>query len=87
MSETTSIPKRQHENCDNYECKVCLADHSALAEYFQYRLKNAKEDWLMQYRRWLDANEIPAETNGWASKEAFAKENVDAFIDHWIGNE
>ena len=41
-------------------------------------------DWLNRYRIWLDKNNIPAETNGWASKEAFNSKNIFNFINEYV---
>ena len=75
----SSIPKRRHPDCKNDDCKVCLEDHRALELYFLSQLWRGP-DWLGEYRTWLDKHKIPAEANGWGSREAFDPTNINAFV-------
>ncbi len=76
------IPVRRHPDCAKSDCEICLNDHESLAKYFQAKIGGC-QDWLGAYRKWLDAETIPAEVNGWASRQAFDEKNVSAFIEDW----
>lgn len=76
----SNIPTRRHPNCKDSNCSVCLDDHDKLLKYFQQRLGQPHQDFLRLYRKWLDDNEIPAEVNGWGSKEAFDPKNIELFV-------
>lgn len=41
------------------------------------------QDMLMRYRAWLDANDIPAEDNGWPSERAYSEVHIGAFVEYW----
>lgn len=81
-SAVLAAPVRRHHNCAESDCRTCLDDHQALADYLQEKIGGC-QDWLGEYRKWLDANGIPAEVNGWASRQAFDEKNVSAFIKDW----
>jgi hypothetical protein len=80
--QTLAAPVRRHPDCAEDDCRTYLDDHTALAAYIQERIGGCN-DWLMQYRKWLDAEGILAEVNGWASRQAFDEKNVSAFIKAW----
>lgn len=82
-AQRIAIPIRRHIDCVWHECQICMSDHEALANYFEETIGyRTKTDWLGKYRQWLDANNIPAEVNGWASRQAFDPKNVKAFVLH-----
>lgn len=39
-----------------------------------------KKDWLMEYRKWLDANDVEAETDGYPSTQAHDDHNIRLFV-------
>lgn len=84
-----AFPVRRHAGgyCDIDQCRVCLDDHMALAEYIHDVTQAPRRfhDFLGEYRTWLDNHGIPAEgEDGWATREAWDKDNVHAFIwDVW----
>jgi hypothetical protein len=43
-----------------------------------------RQDWLMEYRKWLDSKGIKAETNGWPSEQAYDLRNVGDFIQYQL---
>ena len=76
------VPVRRHPDCDLAYCETCLADHTALARYLRRAVGfGPSVDALESYRSWLDRNGIPAETNGWASREAFSPKTVERFVE------
>ena len=85
MSEQEIVfPRRRHPDCARDECRTCLQDHDLLDAYLDAKTRdNHKHDLLGKYRSWLDRNKIHADTNGWASRQAWGQENVDAFIEEW----
>jgi hypothetical protein len=57
--------------------------HLDRAERLEQRLRAAlqtKADVLQMYREWLDGENIPAETDGWPSEEAYGEQNIHRFI-------
>ncbi len=79
-----TVPVRRHPDCADDDCPTCLEDHEALADYVRAQMGCAG-DWLRLYRLWLDAHDIPAEVNGWASRQAFDAGNIKAFLDERKG--
>jgi hypothetical protein len=81
------FPVRHHFDCWIDRCRTCLDDHLALAEYIHAVTQAPRQyhDFLREYRTWLDSHGIPAESeDGWATRQAWDKENVHAFIwDVW----
>ena len=77
-----TAPVRRHPDCAESVCQTCLDDHQALADFIEAKIGYSR-DWLGEYRAYLDAKEIPAEVNGWASRQAFDEKNVSAFIKDW----
>jgi len=58
----------------------------ALARYLfeQTDAPRATTDILQEYRNWLDANGIPAETeHGWATSNAFGEAVLSRFLETW----
>lgn len=85
MSE---LPKMRHLKCDRDRCSVCLEDCIALTDYLFERtgLQRQFHDMLGEYRTWLDRNHIPAESKyGWPLPAVFDSKNIEAFIQHEIG--
>jgi len=82
QKEQMNIPIRRHLDCNDDNCLICLQDHDYLDNYFYHHLNNLcpPKDWLGEYRKWLDENEIPSEINGWASRESFIEKNIARFI-------
>ena len=79
-----AAPVRRHPDCAESDCQICLDDHHYLGLYIGLNIGGSMlTDWLGKYRAWLDKKGIPAEVNGWASRQAFDKENVSAFIKDW----
>lgn len=79
----TEFPIRNHPDCENIFCDTCLRDHDLLDSYISDRIDpNRRTDVLSRYRTWLDRNKIHAETNGWASMEAWEQDTVDEFINY-----
>ena len=79
----STLPMRRHPDCQQDRCEVCLADHGALSDYLEAMISpgSARHTcWLEEYRKWLDKHAIPAETHGWASREACDTINIEAFI-------
>lgn len=64
-------------------CASCL--HADLERLTQ--CDRRRTDILCEYRRWLDANGIPAEVDGWPSPEAYNQQNVNAFVEDWRARE
>jgi len=84
------MPIQRHPNCKQDRCKTCLEDATTLTDYLFERtgLQRRFHDMLGEYRRWLDINEIPAESpTGWPMPEVYQRENVDAFVKHMVGEE
>ena len=57
------------------------------AERLEQELRNTlrgRQDWLMEYRKWLDSKGIHAETNGWPSEQAYDPVNVGNFIQYQL---
>ena len=77
-----AAPVRRHPDCAESGCQTCLDDHQALADFIESKIGYSR-DWLGEYRAYLDAKHIPAEVNGWASRQAFDEKNVSAFIEDW----
>ena len=77
-----AAPVRRHPDCAESDCQTCLDDHQALADFIESKIGYSL-DWLGEYRAYLDAKKIPAEVNGWASRQAFDEKNVSAFIEDW----
>jgi len=86
-TDLLAFPVRHHFDCYVDGCQTCLDDHLALGEYIHAVTQAPRRfhDFLGEYRTWLDNHEIPAESDdGWATKQAWDKENVHAFIwDVW----
>lgn len=75
-----AAPVRRHPDCAESDCDVCLHDHNHLGLYIGLKCGGSLlTDWLGEYRKWLDKQGIPAEVNGWASRQAFDGKNVSAF--------
>lgn len=75
---------QRHQNCQDHGCKICLKDIQTLGDEIESRLGLHHLDHLGEYRKWLDANDIPSETAwGWATPEVFDEKNVSAFISSW----
>jgi hypothetical protein len=78
------IPKSRHSNCNNDGCQTCLADAQSLQEYLEEKTGITWRDTLGDYRKWLDNNNIPAETDhGWFTDNVFKPENIAAYIESW----
>lgn len=75
------FPQRKHPHCEDPDCRGCFYDHMDLARYFQYKTGNRTRDWLSEYCKWLDREQIPSRSFGWASINAFTQANADAFIE------
>jgi hypothetical protein len=72
-----------HINCEDADCKVCLADAFRLEKYLFEKTRTDRKyhDLLSEYRVWVDAHNIPAETEfGWPTVETYEHENIEAFI-------
>ena len=82
LHEVLAAPVRRHPDCAESGCQTCLDDHQALADFIEAKIGYSR-DWLGEYRAYLDAKHIPAEVNGWASRQAFDEKNVSAFIEDW----
>ena len=79
-----AAPVRRHPDCAESDCQICMTDHHYLGLYIGLKSGGSMlTDWLGKYRTWLDKKGIPAEVNGWASRQAFDEKNVSAFIEDW----
>jgi hypothetical protein len=36
--------------------------------------------WLSEYRKWLEANDVPAEEDGWPSTQAYDDHHINLFV-------
>lgn len=51
---------------------------------FRRQLKG-NQDWLSEYRKWLDQNNIPAENpDGWPTEDAYDPNNIGKFIQYQL---
>lgn len=67
--------KYMMEKCDKLRCE--LEDRTKSGRYY---------DMLGQYRKWFDDQEIESEgEDGWPMDLVFAEENIQAFVDYWLG--
>lgn len=81
-------PTRKHPTCNLGDCRQCLDDHMALADYLgqQCGFDPGAMDMLGEYRTWLDKNGHESEgADGWAMPSAFSEERTAQFIDHMKG--
>ncbi len=82
--EKLALPTQRHSNCSNTECKMCLDDALALANFLEQEIGDIKIDFLCDYRKWLDRNKISAETeHGWPTENVFSATNVNAYLSEW----
>lgn len=81
------VPILHHKNCENADCKVCLADHIALGGYLQRACgyKTGSIDFLGRYRGFMDKRlGRSSETeHGWGDPAIFKTSHIDAFVKWW----
>ena len=83
----SNYPICRHSYCEDQNCKICFDDSMKLADFLYDQLEDNRQDFLGEYRWWLDKVEKfeGAETEyGWFHPDVFSKELIDGFIDYWI---
>jgi hypothetical protein len=74
----------RHINCEDVDCRTCLADHLALGEELARLTNNQREDHLGRYEMFLrKILKIETQTEwGWATQESFDEKNIEQYVNY-----